>query len=106
MVEFTAFIIEHNGAIDYGPTRPDRSNLGLNPEACRSIWVKVTNNLQQVLRAEDTLARMGGDEFVVILSDIGTPEECTLILNRILAAARQTVVLEGHPPSRYRPAWA
>ena len=80
------------------PSRPDRSNLGLNPEACRSIWVKVTNNLQQVLRAEDTLARMGGDEFVVILSDIGTPEECTLILDRILAAARQTVVLEGHPP--------
>ena len=36
---FTAFIIEHNGTTDYGPSRPDRSNLGLNPEACRSVWV-------------------------------------------------------------------
>lgn len=67
-------------------------------QAGDQLLVKVTDNLQQVLRAEDTLARMGGDEFVVILSDIGTPEECTLILDRILAAARQTVVLEGHPP--------
>ena len=46
---FTAFIIEHNGTTDYGPSRPDRSNLGLNPEACRSIWV---NPFQTVERKD------------------------------------------------------
>ena len=53
MVVFTAFIIEHNGTTDYGPTRPDRSNLGLNPEACRSIWVKGEAQFEQ-----DTLTRV------------------------------------------------
>ena len=49
MVVFTAFIIEHNGTTNYGPTRPDRSNLGLNPEACRSIWVNEL--IQQITHA-------------------------------------------------------
>ena len=39
VVGFTAFIIEDNCTTDYGQTRPNRSNLGLNPEACRSVWV-------------------------------------------------------------------
>ncbi len=32
------------------PSRPVRSDLGLNPEACRSIWVKPANRLNEVLR--------------------------------------------------------
>lgn len=61
-----------------------------------ALLVRVTQNLQHVLRAEDTLARMGGDEFVVILSNVASPEECALILDRILAAIRQPVLIDGH----------
>ena len=48
----------------------------------------VSQSLRHVLRSEDTLSRLGGDEFVLLLSDIGTPEDCSLILGRILNAIK------------------
>ncbi|WP_051534706.1 sensor domain-containing protein [Deefgea rivuli] len=59
------------------------------------LLIGVAENLQAVLRADDTLARLGGDEFVLILSEVGSPAECTLILDRVLAAASAAVQIEG-----------
>ncbi|MDD2536823.1 MAG: hypothetical protein PHW78_09830 [Macromonas bipunctata] len=36
---FTPTMIRVGYTKDNRPSRPDRSNLGLNPEACRSVWV-------------------------------------------------------------------
>ncbi|HLD66106.1 MAG TPA: EAL domain-containing protein, partial [Pseudomonas sp.] len=58
------------------------------------LLLGVTANLKQVLRGEDTLARLGGDEFVVLLSDISSPEECSLILDRVLTAVGNPIQLE------------
>lgn len=63
------------------------------------LLVGVTENLQQVLRTEDTLARLGGDEFVLLLSDIGSPEECSIILERVLGAIRTPVLVDDAPIS-------
>ena len=57
------------------------------------LLIELSTRLQQVLRAEDTLARTGGDEFVLVLSEVGSTEECTLILDRLLQAVRQPLVL-------------
>jgi len=57
------------------------------------LLVALSGRLQQVLRAEDTLARTGGDEFVLVLSEVGSTEECTLILDRLLQAVRLPCVL-------------
>ncbi|MBP4046024.1 PAS domain S-box protein [Chromobacterium violaceum] len=51
------------------------------------LLVTVSNNLKSILRGDDTLARLGGDEFVVLLSEVGSPEECMLVLDRVLATA-------------------
>jgi diguanylate cyclase (GGDEF)-like protein/PAS domain S-box-containing protein len=59
------------------------------------LLIGVTESLKSVLRSEDTLARLGGDEFVLLLSDIGTPEECSVILDRVLHAIRLPVVADG-----------
>jgi type III restriction enzyme len=40
VVVFTPTMIRVGYTKDNRPSRPDRSNLGLNPEACRSVWVK------------------------------------------------------------------
>jgi diguanylate cyclase (GGDEF)-like protein/PAS domain S-box-containing protein len=60
------------------------------------LLLAVTENLKQVLRADDTLARLGGDEFVLLLSDIGSPEECSLILERVLLSVNKPTELEGN----------
>jgi diguanylate cyclase (GGDEF)-like protein/PAS domain S-box-containing protein len=52
----------------------------------------VAQNLQAVLRVDDTLSRLGGDEFVLLLSDVNSLDEGTQILDRVLAAVRSPVL--------------
>lgn len=59
------------------------------------LLIGVTNNLLTVLRNEDTLSRIGGDEFVLLLADIASAEDCTLILDRLLAAIGEPVNANG-----------
>nr|WP_319564759.1 EAL domain-containing protein [uncultured Rhodoferax sp.] len=59
------------------------------------LLVAVNDQLQRVLRADDTLARLGGDEFVLLLSEIASPEECVQILERLLQAVRSPVTVNG-----------
>ncbi|OHX17779.1 sensor domain-containing protein [Chromobacterium sphagni] len=58
------------------------------------LLVAVSSHLKSILRGDDTLARLGGDEFVVLLSDVGTLEECMLVLDRILSAVAEPVRLD------------
>ncbi|WP_342620475.1 EAL domain-containing protein [Rhodoferax sp. GW822-FHT02A01] len=60
------------------------------------VLIAVSNSLKHILRTEDTLARLGGDEFVMLLDDIGTPEECVLVLNRILNAIKTPIAIDGN----------
>lgn len=57
------------------------------------LLIGVAEHLKQILRTEDTLARLGGDEFVLLLADIASPEECSVVLERVLAAACSPVLL-------------
>jgi len=50
------------------------------------LLVQAAQRLAQALRAEDTVARMGGDEFVLLLGGLHSQEETHLSLQRILAA--------------------
>jgi diguanylate cyclase (GGDEF)-like protein/PAS domain S-box-containing protein len=55
----------------------------------------VSDRLLQCLRDTDTAARVGGDEFVVALSDIGTRERAEEVAERVLAALAEPFELEG-----------
>jgi len=48
------------------------------------------------LREEDTIARMGGDEFVVIQQGIAQPSEAGLLATRLLQQVSQSLILAGH----------
>lgn len=50
---------------------------------------KVARRLKSLLREGDTLARFGGDEFVLVLPDISDPGEAVAAARRILAAVRK-----------------
>ncbi len=51
------------------------------------LLIGLTSAMKSVMREGDTLARMGGDEFVAVLTDLDSLEACVPLLNRLLAAA-------------------
>jgi diguanylate cyclase (GGDEF)-like protein/PAS domain S-box-containing protein len=57
------------------------------------LLIAVTDHMKQVLRDVDTLARIGGDEFVAILVDMGDKRAIVPMLERLLKAASQTLEL-------------
>jgi diguanylate cyclase (GGDEF)-like protein/PAS domain S-box-containing protein len=60
-------------------------------EAGDQLLMSVANGMKQTLREGDTLARMGGDEFVAVLPDLADIESSIPMLARLLAAAAQPV---------------
>lgn len=56
----------------------------------------VAQRLSDCLRATDTLARMGGDEFTIILADIETHEEAASVARKILEMLAEPVVIEAN----------
>jgi diguanylate cyclase (GGDEF)-like protein/PAS domain S-box-containing protein len=59
------------------------------------LLVAIAQRLRDSLRDGDTLARVGGDEFVAVLVDVPDLRECELVLERLLSAASQPVALGG-----------
>ena len=56
----------------------------------------VAEKLTGLLRKEDTVARFGGDEFVLVLPEQKDVQTVLKVARKIIDAFRDTVVLEGH----------
>jgi diguanylate cyclase (GGDEF)-like protein/PAS domain S-box-containing protein len=57
---------------------------------------KATQRLLSCLRQEDTIARWGGDEFIIVLPNLTQPGDVIPIVERILAVMIPPFLLEGH----------
>ena len=55
------------------------------------LLMAIARSMSKSLREGDTLARIGGDEFVAVLLDIEEAGACTTLLGRLLAAAAHPV---------------
>ncbi|MGE4404902.1 diguanylate cyclase domain-containing protein [Pseudomonas sp.] len=53
----------------------------------------ISARLRATLRETDTLARFGGDEFVALLADLQHPDDCQTVLERMIAAASEPLMI-------------
>lgn len=71
-------------------------NDTLGHEAGDLLLQEVARRLISCMREEDTVARMGGDEFVVIQKGVVQPEDAALLATRMLAEINRPFSLAGH----------
>jgi diguanylate cyclase (GGDEF)-like protein/PAS domain S-box-containing protein len=70
-------------------------NDSLGHEAGDQLIVEIARRLSGSLRESDTVARQGGDEFVVVLDDLGGPEDAALVAQKVLGRLFQPLLLCG-----------
>ncbi len=56
---------------------------------------QVSRRLSECVRLEDTIARQGGDEFIVLLDNLEDGRNASIVAQKVLAALRQPLTLGG-----------
>ena len=60
------------------------------------LLVEVGRRLSRCMRGLDTVCRYGGDDFLVLLEELGSPREAVRTVKHIRAALHEPYILAGH----------
>ncbi|AJQ95622.1 putative bifunctional diguanylate cyclase/phosphodiesterase [Gynuella sunshinyii] len=60
------------------------------------LLISVANRLQACARASDTVCRQGGDEFVILLTEIEQPQDAAQVASKVLAAMTRPHIIGAH----------
>ena len=69
----------------------DRYGHGMGDKVLKHV----ARRLEQQMRKSDSIARIGGDEFIILLADINTINDAQVLLKRMLSAMKETIVIDG-----------
>jgi diguanylate cyclase (GGDEF)-like protein/PAS domain S-box-containing protein len=78
---------------------PDRFkpiNDSLGHDIGDQLLKAAAQRMQMSVRSVDTVSRVGGDEFVVLLSQIGTTEDAARVADKLITGLSQPYGVEGH----------
>lgn len=79
--------------IDIDDFKPINDSLG--HDVGDSVLCALARRLETGVRAEDTVARVGGDEFVIVLPRLMRPEDLTVAAQKVLSMIREPIDVEG-----------
>lgn len=80
--------------VDLDKFKPINDTLG--HEAGDVVLREVADRLSSCVRSSDTVARVGGDEFVVVVEEISRPDEAALVAGKIIESMIKPIIYEGH----------
>lgn len=70
-------------------------NDSLGHAAGDVVLQTVAKRIRMTIRGEDSVTRLGGDEFAVLGSHIFGPEDAVLLAERIIAAVKRPIIVDG-----------
>jgi diguanylate cyclase (GGDEF)-like protein/PAS domain S-box-containing protein len=73
-----------------------RINDSLGHDVGDQLLQEVARRLATCVRAGDTVARTGGDEFVIVLPEIARAADAALVAEKIVTILRSPLTIEGH----------
>ncbi|MCU7940320.1 MAG: GGDEF domain-containing protein [gamma proteobacterium symbiont of Bathyaustriella thionipta] len=59
------------------------------------VMIHTTENLKNCIRADDTIARIGGDEFTIILSSFKNSDDITGVAEKIIKAVQKPITIDS-----------
>ncbi len=59
------------------------------------ILIEVATRIRKCFRSTDVVARIGGDEFTILLSSISSVKEVEILAQRIIDSFRETIEIQG-----------
>ena len=71
-------------------------NDGLGHNVGDAVLIEVAKRFTDVLRSEDTVARVGGDEFIVIAQDLESALSASKIAAHLLEVVQEEIFFEEH----------
>jgi diguanylate cyclase (GGDEF)-like protein/PAS domain S-box-containing protein len=71
-------------------------NDTLGHEIGDKVLQVAAQRIQATIRESDTVARMGGDEFVLLVSSLESKEDSTRVAEKIIDSLKQPIEIEGH----------
>ena len=81
--------------IDLDDFKPINDSLG--HAAGDRVLIEIAHRLHAGLRGGDTAARIGGDEFIVVLNHLADIDECRQAVERLLNALGEPILVEDRP---------
>ncbi|OWY38114.1 sensor domain-containing diguanylate cyclase [Xenophilus sp. AP218F] len=60
------------------------------------VLQQIALRIKEVVRSEDTVARIGGDEFVILMEDIESNREADKVVGRLKQAIQRPYLVEAH----------
>jgi diguanylate cyclase (GGDEF)-like protein/PAS domain S-box-containing protein len=82
------------GYLDLDEFKPINDRFG--HDVGDDVLIEVGRRLKEEVRIQDTVARIGGDEFVMILPRLATSDELGLVAERLVARIQEPIVALGH----------
>ncbi len=70
-------------------------NDSFGHEVGDNVLKTVAKNLNGIIRKEDTLARLSGDEFTIIMEELKRPEDALLLAEKILKVLKEPIQVNG-----------
>jgi diguanylate cyclase (GGDEF)-like protein len=71
-------------------------NDGLGHPIGDQVLGEVAQRMLACLRTSDTIARLAGDEYIILLEDIHGTEDVVQVIGRIQESLKEPLLLEGH----------